>query len=245
MIYYEVFFRHYFFLDGQNLYQFYLFIAALAKAIALCVEGADVSTVCGEVDAFIEAELLKTFSNKKSKKLERGIGFPCCISINEVMGHFSPAGEDSVKLANEMTVKIQLGAQIDGYASQAAHTIVIGGKSNAKQADVILATYNAFLAAVRTIKVGSTNQDVTENIAKVCAAYEVEPVQGVLSHKTKKHLIDGNEVIINKETPEQRVEDWEFAPGDVISLEVFASTGEGMGKEVEARTMVYKREMDV
>ena len=85
MIYYEVFFRHYFFLDGQNLYQFYLFIAALAKAIALCVEGADVSTICGEVDAFIEAELLKTFSNKKSKKLERGIGFPCCISINEVM----------------------------------------------------------------------------------------------------------------------------------------------------------------
>ena len=58
-------------------------------------------------------------------------------------------------------------------------------------------------------------------------------------------MIDGNEVIINKETPEQRVEDWEFAPGDVISLEVFASTGEGMGKEVEARTMVYKREMDV
>tara|TARA_B110000285_G_scaffold111936_1_gene127065 strand:- start:159 stop:305 length:147 start_codon:yes stop_codon:yes gene_type:complete len=48
------------------------------------------------------------------------------------MGHNSPAGEDSVKLANEMTVKIQLGAQIDGYASQAAHTIVIGGKSNGK-----------------------------------------------------------------------------------------------------------------
>jgi len=58
-------------------------------------------------------------------------------------------------------------------------------------------------------------------------------------------LIDGNEVIINKETPEQRVEDWEFAPGDVISLDVFTSTGEGMGKESDQRTMVYKREMDV
>jgi len=76
--------------------------AALEKAIVLCVEGADVSTVCGEVDTFIEAELLKVFSNKKSKKLERGIGFPCCISINECMGHYSPAvGEDSCKLVNE------------------------------------------------------------------------------------------------------------------------------------------------
>jgi methionine aminopeptidase len=75
--------------------------AALDKAIALCVEGADVSTVCGEVDTFIEAELLKVFSNKKSKKLERGIGFPCCISINEIMGHFSPSADDTSKLVNE------------------------------------------------------------------------------------------------------------------------------------------------
>lgn len=107
--------------------------AALDKAIALCVAGADVSTVCGEVDSFIEAELLKVFSNKKSKKLERGIGFPCCISVNNVIGHFSPtAGEESLKLENENVVKIELGAHIDGYASQAAHTIVVGGKSNGK-----------------------------------------------------------------------------------------------------------------
>jgi hypothetical protein len=57
-------------------------------------------------------------------------------------------------------------------------------------------------------------------------------------------LIDGNEVIINKETPEQRVEDWEFAPGDVIALDVFVSSGEGMGKEADIRTTVFKREMD-
>lgn len=86
----------------QEILTIYLFIAALDKAISLCVEGADVSTVCGEVDTFIEAELLKVFSNKKSKKLERGIGFPCCLSVNEVMGHFSPsAGDDSFKLKNE------------------------------------------------------------------------------------------------------------------------------------------------
>jgi hypothetical protein len=43
---------------------------------------------------------------------------------------------------------------------------------------------------------------VTANIQTVCTDFEVEPLQGVLSHKTKKHLNDGNEVIINKETPE-------------------------------------------
>ncbi len=43
---------------------------------------------------------------------------------------------------------------------------------------------------------------MTEIIAKICEAYEVNAVEGVLSHKVKKHLIDGNDVIINKETPD-------------------------------------------
>jgi methionine aminopeptidase len=71
-----------------------------------------------------------------------------------------------------------------------------------KKAEVILAAYNAMLAAQRTIKEAGTNTKVTEAIAKICKDFEVNPVEGVLSHKMKKHLIDGNDVIINKETPE-------------------------------------------
>jgi methionine aminopeptidase len=90
----------------------------------------------------------------------------------------------------------------------------------------------------------TTNTSVTEVIAKVCAEYETTPVEGVLSHKMKKHLIDGNDVIINKETPEQKVEEFELAPGDVIGLDIFVSTGEGKPKEGDYRTTVYKRELD-
>jgi hypothetical protein len=58
------------------------------------------------------------------------------------------------------------------------------------------------LAAQRTIKEAGTNSKVTEVIGKVCNDFGTSPVEGVLSHKMKKHLIDGNDVIINKETPE-------------------------------------------
>ena len=78
----------------------------------------------------------------------------------------------------------------------------------------------------------------------MCDQYEVNPVQGVLSHKMKKHLNDGNESIINKETPEQRVDDWEFAPGDIFALDVYVSSGEGMPREADIRTTVFKREME-
>lgn len=56
------------------------------------------------------------------------------------------------------------------------------------------------MAAQRTIAVGATNTQVTAAIAKVCEEFKVNPVEGVLSHKIKKHLIDADEVIINKET---------------------------------------------
>ena len=82
------------------------FSAALEFAITKCVNGADISTVCGEVDAFIVDELAKTFSNKKSKKLERGIAFPTCISVNQICGHYSPCPDDSSSLKTEDLVKI-------------------------------------------------------------------------------------------------------------------------------------------
>ena len=85
---------------------------------------------------------------------------------------------------------------------------------------------------------------MTQAIAKVCEQFGVNAVEGVLSHKLKKHLIDGNDVIINKETADQRVEEFEFAPGDIIALDIYVSTGEGKPKESEFRTTVYKRELD-
>jgi methionine aminopeptidase len=51
--------------------------------------------VCQEGDLFIEEELKKIFNNKKSKKLERGIAFPTCVSVNSICGHFSPMADES------------------------------------------------------------------------------------------------------------------------------------------------------
>jgi len=48
------------FLTRQNFEIFikhFYFLAALEKAISLSVDGADVSTICGTIDNFIEEEL--------------------------------------------------------------------------------------------------------------------------------------------------------------------------------------------
>jgi hypothetical protein len=48
----------------------------------------------------------------------------------------------------------------------------------------------------------------------------------------KRDIIDGLETIINKTTIEQRVDQRNFAFGDVFGMDVIASTGEGKPKEV-------------
>ena len=83
-----------------------------------------------------------------------------------------------------------------------AHTIVVQADPNNpvsdRKADAILAAYKGIQAAYRLLKPGNLNTKVTETIKKVTEAYEVSPLEGVLSHEVKKHLIDGNNCIINK-----------------------------------------------
>ena len=126
---------------------------ALRRAIQLAVPGVDIYTVAQEVDKLIDEELRKVFNNKKSKKLERGTAFPTCISVNHIMGHFSPVQDESTQLQEGDVAKIDLGCHIDGFVAQAAHTVIVTANptliTKDKKADVILAANKAFLAAQR------------------------------------------------------------------------------------------------
>lgn len=55
-------------------------------------------------------------------------------------------------------------------------------------------------------------------------------------------MIDGNTVILNKETFDQKVEPTEFQVNQVFAVDVIVSSGEGKPKESEFRTTVYKRD---
>lgn len=177
----------------------YLILEALAKIIKKISVGSKTFDICLFGDTALIEELSKVYNKKQVFK---GIAFPTCISVNEVCGYNSPMPEETAPIKEGDLVKIELGAHVDGFAAFAAHTIVVQSDVKApvtgKKADVILAAYKATQAALRLIKPGNFNNQVTEAIQKVCDSYQVSPLEGVLSHDLKKHLIDGNKVIINK-----------------------------------------------
>lgn len=52
---------------------------------------------------------------------------PTCISVNNIVCHYSPLkSETPVTLNDGDVVKVDLGAHIGGYMSTAAHTVVVG-----------------------------------------------------------------------------------------------------------------------
>ena len=68
---------------------------AIKAVVAGATEGKSVAELCALGDNTINELLSKVY---KGKKMEKGIAFPTCISINNCCGHFSPLKEDSINL---------------------------------------------------------------------------------------------------------------------------------------------------
>jgi curved DNA binding protein len=218
----------------------------LAKVVDMCVADADIAVICEESDKLLEEEVGKLYNKKvKDKKIEKGIAFPTCISVNEIVGHFSPMKGEGRKLVAGDVAKIDFAVHIDGFIAAAGHTVVVGDeKVEDKRADVVMAAWTAAEAALRLVQVGNKNTQVTEMFSKVAEEFKCKPVQGVLSHQMKKHVIDGNQSIISVETVEEKVDEFEFEMNDVYCIDVVMSTGEGKTKETEIRSTVFKRAPD-
>eukprot|EP00742_Colponemidia_sp_Colp-10_P000157 GILJ01000176.1.p1 GENE.GILJ01000176.1~~GILJ01000176.1.p1 ORF type:complete len:403 (-),score=103.08 GILJ01000176.1:80-1177(-) len=219
--------------------------SALEAVVAAVAPGASVVDLCAMGDRMIEEKTSAVYNKGPKGKIEKGIAFPTCISINEVVGHFSPLTGESVVIQDGDVVKIDLGTHLDGFVATGAHTVVAGGApATGRKADVILAAHTAAEAALRLLQPGNKNTQITEAIQKIADAYRCQPVEGVLSHQTKRHIIDGNRCIINKQTLEQKVDDFEFELNEAYGIDIVISTGEGKTREREARTTVYKRAVE-
>ena len=104
--------------------------AAMKEVRAAIAVGAKVVDLCALGDAAIERETAKYY-NKKDKdgnKVEKGIAFPTCVSIDNCVCHNSPGASDAKTIEDGASVKLDLGAHVDGYVATTATTVVVGGK---------------------------------------------------------------------------------------------------------------------
>ncbi|KAJ3682841.1 hypothetical protein LUZ60_013068 [Juncus effusus] len=218
---------------------------ALQLIVSECKPKAKIVDICEKGDSFIREQTGNVYKNVK-KKIERGIAFPTCVSVNNTVCHFSPLATDDAVLEENDMVKIDLGVHIDGFIAVVAHTHVIqSGPVTGRAADVIAAANTAAEVALRLVRPGKNNKEVAEAVQKVAAAYDCKIVEGVLSHQLKQFVIDGNKVILSVSSPDTRVDDAEFDENEVYAVDIVASTGDGKPKLLDERqTTIYKRAVD-
>ncbi|EJD06447.1 proliferation-associated protein 1 [Fomitiporia mediterranea MF3/22] len=225
----------------------------MKQLVELCVEGANVLELCVKGDELIEQGTGSVFNKPiKGVKVAKGIAFPTCISINNCVAHFSPLASDpasSQTLAKDDVVKLHLGAHIDGFASIAAETLVVGASAEnpvtGRRADAIKAAWHAAEIAMRLVKVGNKNWAVTEAVNKVTAVWGCKAVEGMLSCQQTQNVIDGKKRIILNPS-EQQKKDFEaitFAEDEVWGIDILVSTGEdGKARTEDTKATVYQRD---
>ncbi|KAI0331872.1 proliferation-associated protein 1 [Cubamyces sp. BRFM 1775] len=228
----------------------------LKKLISLTVEGAKIYDLCVEGDKLLEQGTGAVYNKAvKGVKVSKGIAFPTCVSVNNTVAHFSPLESDpsaQQTLAKGDVVKLHLGAHIDGFAAVSAETVVVGASPaepvTGRKADVIQAAWTAAEAAMRLVKVGNKNWQVTEAVAKVAAAFDCKPVEGMLSCQQSQNVIDGKKrIILNpSEAQKREFETVTFAENEVWGIDILISSGEdGKARLEESRTTIYQKESTV
>ena len=187
---------------------------AIEEGAKLIKPGAKVLDVCEKVEATIV-------------ELGGKPAFPCNLSINHEAAHYSPFIDDEKVIPEGAVVKLDIGAQVDGYPSDTAVTIVL----NDKYVKLAEAAREALEVAIKTIRPGVSIMEIGRNIERVIKSYGFRPIRNLGGHLMRRNELHAGVFIPNVG---ERVMG-RIANGQVYAIEPFSTDGFGEvveGKEV-------------
>ena len=198
-----------------------------------------------------------------------GISHPTTVSPSSFITPFTPLSTDtedaSMVLKPGEVVKIQLGAQIDGFGTIVCDTIIVqqekekGEKLSGREADLLLAAYYANELLLRLLvppgllasgsdeekKKAATEKPITQSkithlLEKVVKSYDCNLVEGTTSWLFERNEIEGKKKIVLAPSDGSKGEGVPEV-GDVWGVEIGVSLGTGKIKTLENRPTLHRR----
>ncbi|EFQ24998.1 DNA-binding protein [Colletotrichum graminicola] len=238
----------------------------LAAVAELVVPGEKIVTICEKGDKLIEEELAKVY---RGKKVNKGFSHPTTISPASFVTPYTPLTSDeaeaNVEIKEGEPVKIQLGAQIDGFGSIVCDTVIAAPKDKSgeeitgRTADLLLANYYANELLLRLIvppgllasgtdeekaKAAAakppSQQKITSLLEKVVKAYDCNLVESTTSWLFERNEIEGKKKIVLAPA-EGTKGDGVPEVGEVWGVEMGVSLGAGKVKTFDQRTTLHRR----
>jgi len=156
---------------------------------------------------------------------------------------------------------------IDGYISVCAETVIVKHKKieevevpsyivkelskeleliyDERINDVLHAVYYGSELALRFMRTGMRNTEVTSALEKVASFFHCSSVRGILSHSMERFEMDGDKIILSKFEEEQMIDEFIFTPYQAYAIDIVMSTGNGIFREGSERTNIFKRDPKV
>ena len=225
---------------------------------------ANIVELCERGDKLLEEETAKVY---KGRKISKGIGHCTTISPSSYITPYTPLKSDAEEAATTLkegeVVKIQLGAQIDGFPAIVCDSVLVGASEEitGREADLFLATHYANELLLRLmlppglVQVEGTEEEqkkaasrkaytqsqITQLLEKVTSAYDCNLVESTTIWLFEHNDIEAKKKIIL--APGEGVKG-EGLPevGEVWGVEMGVSLGSGKVKSIDnKRTTLHRR----
>lgn len=155
------------------------------------------------------------------KKRGAKCAFPVNVSINEIAAHYTAEPNDPITITDSDLVKIDLGAQINGYIADTAVTVC----HDAQYDGLIQAAEEALSNAMSMIKVGVKASDIGRTIEKTIKQTGFKPIANLSGHSLGQYTIHAGRSIPNIWS----VGGFTLAENTAYACEPFVTTEKGGG----------------
>ena len=149
-----------------------------------------------------------------------GLAFPCNISINEVAAHYTPCVDDKNVFEVGDVVKVDCGAELDGYVGDTAGTVEVGTK---RYRSLIEASKRARDTVAEFVGIGTPICDIGRAVEMCIRQDGFKPIMNLCGHEIKQYNLHAGISIPNYDDGNTG----RLAQGMVVAIEPFATNGEG------------------
>lgn len=147
--------------------------------------------------------------------------FPVNASINEIAAHYTAEPNDPITIKDNDLVKIDLGAQINGYIADTAVTVCYDAQFDG----LVQAAEDALSSAMSMIKVGVKASDVGRTIEAVIKQMGFKPIANLSGHSLDRYTIHAGKTIPNIWS----IGGFSLSGSSAYACEPFVTTSDGGG----------------
>jgi len=184
---------------------------AKERAMDLVQEGALLLDVAEDIEGLMRKRGLRP-------------SFPTCISIDNIAAHYSPTHDDTLRFRRGNVVKLDLGAQRDGWIADTAVTVEVGTRNWSR---LIQASELALQTAIEAVHPGVETRLLGEGIRRAIEANGYKPIRNLTGHTIERYILHAGKSVPNIPHGHDTLD-----AGEVVAIEPFSSSGAG---EVDGR----------